>query len=106
MNQVVTVTLLALVQQGFEAQTLHFGRCPFVQHLTSFQVGNFTGKWFEIMKYKSIFVKGKCISYGVTVADEKQIEMSLSQVQNGELWSESRKGIIVEPGIWRFKFDV
>lgn len=98
------VLLLSTFQSQAEAQEAHFGSCPTVQSHTGFEMQNFTGKWFEIMKFDSVFERGKCTSFNVKIIDDKHINMSLSQVLNKELSIESRQATVEKSGAYLFKF--
>lgn len=97
--------LISVLKHPSKSQVTHFGSCPSIHPLTSLDVEKFSGKWFEIMKFDSIFVKGKCVSFNVKVINDTQIDMSLNQFIDNRTSTDTRRATVVASGVWSLQFD-
>jgi lipocalin len=103
MKVVVIVITLFLFQNALAVE-YNFGGCPKVQPLHVSAMENFTGVWYDVMKYSSMFVKGKCMSFDVEEKSNTTIEITSSEINNGEMINVTRTGAIDESGGLEFNF--
>jgi len=119
MKQLALVFLIAAFAGIANAQVPHFGKCPEIQTMRNVSLTELTGRWFEIMKYKSLFIKGKCITLDITEVDERNVSVTIKQRLGDEVdeheisigaddqnvWSFEKYGATAEYSVLMTDFD-
>lgn len=82
----------------------HFGSCPYVSSVVKLSKNNLNGTWYDIMKYKSIFVDGVCISFDLKMINEHTIGITTKEYNDGEMINTTRIGEIHNDGSFEFDF--
>lgn len=85
-------------------QASHLGGCPLVKPLDDLNIQDFSGKWFEILKYSSIFMKGKCITFDVSLVSERNVSITMNQKINNDFFNVTQYGVVESAAVWTFKF--
>jgi lipocalin len=101
-STLVLVYSVAFILGKVKLQVSHLGGCPTVRSLEGFNIEDFSGKWYEIMRYSSIFIKGKCNTFDVTLVSERNVSMTLSQKVNNEFANVTQYGVIESSAVWLF----
>ncbi|CAG9797460.1 unnamed protein product [Chironomus riparius] len=82
----------------------HFGSCPHVSPRSNITIGNISGIWYDIMKYQSIFAKGRCISFNIHDIPNNIISITVSEQNDGEIENSTRRGKVHSDGSFEFSF--
>lgn len=102
--QFLIIVLISLFER-YNCQVSRIGGCPVVTPLSNISLGDFSGKWFDVAKYSSYFVKGKCVSMDITVVSEKNVSIILNQVMDNQLHNFTHCVNADSPGLWSFEVE-
>ena len=92
-----------LIKFSFCIET-HFGSCPKVSPKKDLFAGNFSGIWYDVMKYQSIFAKGNCISFNIQEMPHNTVRITTSRHNDGEIEEKTRSGKVHHDGSFEFSF--
>ena len=75
----LTLALTASANSGF-------GPCPSISGISNFNIANYLGTWYEIIRSKDMpFEKGTCSQAHYSVLPSGNVNVTNSEVRNGEL---------------------
>jgi len=82
----------------------HFGSCPHVTPKSNVIIGNLSGTWYDIMKYQSIFARGKCISFNIHDMPHNVLVITTTEYSDGEQENSTRDGRFHNDGSFEVMF--
>jgi lipocalin len=101
----VSIVLVIFLIELVLAVEYHFGSCPKVKPVQVKSMENLTGKWYDVYKYQSMFVKGKCMSFEVEASTSNTtVLITSTEIKHGEVINATRTGVIDENGALEFQF--
>lgn len=82
----------------------HFGSCPSVSTVSRKSMTQLTGRWFDAMRYTTVFIKGKCLTFEVVLTSNTTVTIISSEIKDGEPLIASREASLDSDGGLEFKF--
>lgn len=82
----------------------HFGSCPTVRSIELTFKDKLAGTWYDILKYQSIFIRGKCMSFDVKESAINEVIITSNEYYDGESVNSTRNGKVYNDGSFEFDF--
>lgn len=101
MKLFLVFAILIKISSCFET---HFGSCPQITPRSNLITGNLTGTWYDVIKYQSMFAKGKCISFNVHNITNNMVNIATTEQNNEEIDTTTRSGKVHNDGSFEFSF--
>ncbi|KAG5675512.1 hypothetical protein PVAND_005408 [Polypedilum vanderplanki] len=102
--KVVLIIFGSFLIKSSIALEYNFGSCPKVKPIESESIGNFTGKWYDVWKYTSMFMKSKCMRMDIEATSDSTVSITTTEVKNGQVITGTREGEIESNGAVEFNF--
>lgn len=103
MKVVLIIFVIFLIKSSLAVE-YHFGSCPKVRPLEVESINNFTGKWYDVMKYTSMFMKSKCMRMNIETTSDSSVLITTTEVKKGKVIEGTREGQINSNGAFEFNF--
>lgn len=96
----------AFVLQGAANDTRK--TCPMVDAMANFNAAEFTGRWFEIKRTKTLVdaLRGICSSVNFTVNSKQNITVSLSTKVGGRIVNTQNYALMSSSGVLDWTFNI
>lgn len=99
-----TVLIISILIKFTVSIETSFGGCPKTTPLVGPELENLSGKWYDIAKHQSIFIKGKCMSFDVNITSDKQVTITSNETHSDGVYVITRQGSIEPSGALEFCF--
>ncbi|XP_046707543.1 apolipoprotein Da, duplicate 1 [Silurus meridionalis] len=83
--QVCIAFSLVVLWAAVDAQVPHWGACPEPSTQPTFNLKQFMGRWFEVVKLPAQFEKGRCIETNFTLTSGGSALVQSSEILKGEV---------------------